>query len=196
MDETTASGFIALQVHGIGANGKEGQNVRFKNIRIMTEDLLANSWNTPDKVIPQVNCMDNKLTEREESEGWKLLFDGKTSTGWRGAKMATFPTKGWVIEDGVLKILKSDGRESANAGDIVTVDKYSEFELEVDFLITEGKNIAPVEVKSSNYCSHSSLDKFRKRFSSVIGNSYILYTKDVMIKDGIIHLPLYMSELL
>lgn len=68
--------------------------------------------------------------------------------------------------------------------------------MEIDFLITEGKNIAPVEVKSSNYCSHSSLDKFRKRFSSVIGNSYILYTKDVMIKDGIIHLPLYMSELL
>ena len=140
VDETTASGFIALQVHGIGSNGKEGQNVRFRNIRIMTEDLLVNSWNTPDKVIPQLNCMDNKLTEREEADGWKLLFDGKTSTGWRGAKMATFPTKGWIIEDGVLKISKSDGRESANAGDIVTVDKYSEFELVVDFLITEGAN--------------------------------------------------------
>ena len=68
--------------------------------------------------------------------------------------------------------------------------------MEIDFLITEGKKIAPVEVKSGNYRSHSSLDKFRKHFSSVIGNSYILYTKDVMIKDGIIHLPLYMAELL
>lgn len=140
VDETTATGFIALQVHGIGANGKEGQNVRFKNIRIMTDDLLANSWNTPDKIIPQLNLMDNKLTEREEAAGWKLLFDGKTSNGWRGAKIASFPTKGWVIEDGVLKITKSDGKESANAGDIVTVDQYSEFELEVDFLITEGAN--------------------------------------------------------
>ena len=68
--------------------------------------------------------------------------------------------------------------------------------MEIDFLITEGKKIAPVEVKSGNYRSHSSLDKFRKHFSSVNGNSYILYTKDVMIKDGIIHLPLYMAELL
>lgn len=68
--------------------------------------------------------------------------------------------------------------------------------MEIDFVITEGKKISPVEVKSGNYRSHSSLDKFRKHFSSVIGNSYILYTKDVMIKDGIIHLPLYMAELL
>ena len=68
--------------------------------------------------------------------------------------------------------------------------------MEIDFLITEGKRISPLEVKSGDYRSHSSLDKFRKHFSSVIGNSYILYTKDLMIKDGIIHLPLYMAELL
>lgn len=68
--------------------------------------------------------------------------------------------------------------------------------MEIDFLIAEGKKISPVEIKSGNYRSHSSLDKFRNHFSSVIGNSYILYTKDVLIKDGIIHLPLYMAGLL
>lgn len=68
--------------------------------------------------------------------------------------------------------------------------------IEIDFLITQGKKIAPIEVKSGNYRTHVSLDKFRKKFSSVLGNSYILYTKDVMVKDGIIHLPLYMAELL
>jgi len=68
--------------------------------------------------------------------------------------------------------------------------------MEIDFLIKEGKKISPIEVKSGNYRSHSSLDKFRRHFSSVIGSSYILYTKDVMIKDGIIHLPLYMAEFL
>lgn len=68
--------------------------------------------------------------------------------------------------------------------------------MEIDFLITEGRKIAPVEVKSGDYRSHSSLDKFKKHFSSVIGNSYILCTKDVMVKDGIIHLPLYMADLL
>ena len=73
---------------------------------------------------------------------------------------------------------------------------HRENHMEIDFLVTEGKKIAPVEVKSGDYHRHSSLDKFRSRFSSVIGNSYILYTKDVMIKDGIIHLPLYMAELL
>lgn len=68
--------------------------------------------------------------------------------------------------------------------------------MEIDFVISEGKKIAPVEVKSGDYKSHSSIDKFRKKFSSVVGNAYIFYTKDVMIKDGIIHLPLYMAELL
>lgn len=73
---------------------------------------------------------------------------------------------------------------------------HRENHMEIDFLITEGKKIAPVEVKSGNYRNHSSLDKFRRHFSSVIGNSYILCTRDVMIKDGIIYLPLYMAELL
>ena len=74
--------------------------------------------------------------------------------------------------------------------------RHRENHMEIDFLITEGGKVCPVEVKSGNYRSHSSLDKFRTRFASVIGNSYILYTKDLMIKDGIIHLPLYMAELL
>lgn len=74
--------------------------------------------------------------------------------------------------------------------------KNRENHMEIDFLITEGKKISPVEVKSGDYRSHSSIDKFRKHFSQVVGNEYILYTKDVMKKDGIIHLPLYMAELL
>ena len=73
---------------------------------------------------------------------------------------------------------------------------HRENNMEIDFLILDGKKIAPVEVKSGNYRQHSSLDKFRRHFSSVIGSSYILYSKDVMIKDDIIHLPLYMAELL
>lgn len=74
--------------------------------------------------------------------------------------------------------------------------KKRENHMEIDFLITEGKKISPVEVKSGNYRSHSSLDKFRKHFPKVLGTAYILYTKDIMIKDGITHLPLYMAELL
>ena len=68
--------------------------------------------------------------------------------------------------------------------------------IEIDFLITEYKKISPIEVKSANYRSHSSLNKFRRKFSSKLGTSYILYPKDVMEKDGILHLPLYMAMFL
>lgn len=83
---------------------------------------------------------DNQLTEQEQREGWTLLWDGKTTQGWRGAKLDGFPTKGWVIEDGVLKVMPSDGGESTNGGDIVTEKVYGDFILKVDFKITEGAN--------------------------------------------------------
>ena len=47
----------------------------------------------------------NQLTEEEKAAGWKLLFDGKSTTGWRGAKQKAFPSKGWTIEDGWLHCL-------------------------------------------------------------------------------------------
>jgi len=68
--------------------------------------------------------------------------------------------------------------------------------MEIDFLITKKKKICPVEVKSQRYQSHSSLDKFRRKFSKSLGDSYIVYAKDLMIKDGIIHLPVYMTMFL
>ena len=83
---------------------------------------------------------DNTLTKSEIKDGWVLLWDGKTTDGWRGAKLDEFPEKGWTIEDGVLKVLSSAGLESANGGDIVTVKQYRNFILSVDFKITEGAN--------------------------------------------------------
>ena len=93
------------------------------------------------KEVPMViSTSDNVLTEQEEREGWKLLWDGKTTNGWRGAKLQTFPTKGWRIEDGVLKVEAANGAESGNGGDIVTDKTYHNFILKVDFKITEGAN--------------------------------------------------------
>jgi len=68
--------------------------------------------------------------------------------------------------------------------------------IEIDFLLTRGGKVCPVEVKSSEYREHSSLDKFRRKFAKKIGESYILYTKDIMIKKGVHHLPIYMAMLL
>ena len=85
-------------------------------------------------------AQDNVLTEQEVREGWKLLWDGKTTNGWRGAKLDVFPASGWAIRDGILIVEKSGGAESANGGDIVTVKNYKNFILKVDFKITPGAN--------------------------------------------------------
>ena len=69
-----------------------------------------------------------------------MLWDGKTTEGWRGGKLDHFPEKGWVIEDGELIVLSTGGEESAAGGDIVTTKQYQDFELKVDFKITEGAN--------------------------------------------------------
>ncbi len=68
--------------------------------------------------------------------------------------------------------------------------------IEIDFLIIRGTKISPIEVKSSSYRKHSSLDKFKTKFSKRIGESYIIYQKDLMVKDGVIHIPVYMSMFL
>jgi hypothetical protein len=82
----------------------------------------------------------NALSAQEKKDGWKLLFDGKTTTGWRGAYKTAFPEKGWEIRDGMLIVQPSGGGEAANGGDIVTVNQYSNFDLQVDFKLTEGAN--------------------------------------------------------
>jgi len=140
IDDMTAEGFIGLQVHGIGNSKKmAGKTVEFRNIRIKTENLDKEKSPITDD-IPQVSFLTNVLTEKEKAAGWKLLFDGKTTNGWKGAKLDEFPSKGWSVKDGILSVHKSDGGESTNGGDIVTVDKYGNFELAVDFKLTEGAN--------------------------------------------------------
>lgn len=87
-----------------------------------------------------MNVIPNTISPEEAKEGWTLLWDGKSPEGWRGAKLNEFPANGWKMEDGILKVMKSGGAESANGGDIVTKRKYKNFILKVDFKITEGAN--------------------------------------------------------
>ena len=139
LDDMTATGFIALQVHAIGNAEQAGKTIQWKNIRICTQDLP--SVKTADnEEVPQANCIDNTISTEEKAMGWKLLWDGKTTEGWRGAKLTAFPEKGWKTENGILKVLSSNGGESTNGGDIVTTRKYKNFELSVDFMITKGAN--------------------------------------------------------
>ena len=139
LDSTTASGFIALQVHSIGNAEQEGKSVAWRNIRILTEEL--EQYRMPEKSdVKQINQIANTLSEREAADGWVLLWDGESSDGWRGAKQDSFPEAGWSMADGILKVHKSDGGESTNGGDIVTTRLYKNFMLKVDFRITEGAN--------------------------------------------------------
>lgn len=140
IDDLTASGFIALQVHGIGnSTDKEDKMIQYKNIRIKTA-YLEDEKHPATSDIPQVSYLNNTLSDREINEGWKLLWDGKTTKGWRGAKLDKFPENGWFIKDGELVVEENGGAESEHGGDIVTVDKYENFILEVDFKYTKGAN--------------------------------------------------------
>lgn len=139
IDDANSKGIIALQVHSIDNEQLNGKKVKFRNIRINQTDF-ENERSYESNVIPQISYLTNSLTKREIFEGWKLLWDGKTTNGWRGAKMDSFPEKGWEISNGILTVLNSGGYESRNGGDIVTEKKYKYFELEVDFKLTIGAN--------------------------------------------------------
>ena len=110
----------------------------YRKILISLFILAFSSHGYSDSIVGMPS--QNTLTMLEKDSGWVLLWDGQTSTGWRSARSATFPTKGWEIENGVLRVLSSGGAESRNGGDIITTNDYSDFELKVDFSISSGAN--------------------------------------------------------
>ena len=137
VDDLDARGFIGLQVHSIQNKEDEGRKTYFRNVRIQTENLSPLAFKNPVFVVSTVK---NELTPEEKSQGWKLLFDGVSSTGWESARKEAFPKEGWTIEDGILTIQKSDGSEARTIGDIVTTKQYSAFDLAFDFKLTDGAN--------------------------------------------------------
>lgn len=136
VDDVTPKGFIALQVHSIGKAEDSGKKIRWRNIRIQTQDLKP----SPLDNIFVVNLLPNNISEQEKKNGIKLLWDGKTTTGWKGAYKDDFPQKGWDMKDGVLRVVKSTGAESENGGDIVSKEQFSAFDLQFEFKLTEGAN--------------------------------------------------------
>ena len=106
-----------------------------------------------------------------------------------------------VYENAIAQMLKSAGNELfyytfkeetvKDEEENKTVRSY-----EIDFLLSRKDKICPIEVKSSGYNSHKSLDKFQQKFSARILHRYLLYTKDLKKDKDIFCLPVYMTELL
>jgi len=82
----------------------------------------------------------NELSQKEKDEGWKLLFDGKTTEGWRGYNIDSFPSKGWIVEDGAIKVQGSGSGEAGGGGDIIYDEQFKDFELTLEWKVSEGGN--------------------------------------------------------
>jgi hypothetical protein len=136
IDDMTASGFIALQVHSINKKEEEGKRIMWRNIRIREGKFKP----SPLSNVFVVNLLPNNVSDAEKKNGVRLLWDGSTTNGWRGAYKSAFPQKGWQIKDGLLSVQPSDGGESTNGGDIVTTDTFNAFIFQFDFKLTEGAN--------------------------------------------------------
>lgn len=103
---------------------------------------------------------------------------------------------GYIYENVVAQLLRSSGHSLYYyTFKQVGEDKKSHF-YEIDFLISKRDKICPIEVKSSGYKSHKSIDMFQEKFSSRINQRYLLYTKDIRKEHDIICLPVYMAALL
>jgi len=137
VDTVDQQGFIGLQVHAVGKDEEAGKHVYFKNIKIKTSNLTPKPFGNGVYV---VNYKPNMLSPYEKGNGYDLLFDGKSDSGWVGAYKDRFPAKGWEVGNGLLRVLGSDGKESTNGGDIVTQKQFSSFDLSFEFKLTPGAN--------------------------------------------------------
>jgi hypothetical protein len=82
---------------------------------------------------PVANAADqNQLTAAERTEGWRLLFDGTTLSGWRGLTSPN-PGNGWKVIDAAIV-------RTGKSGDLLTVDEYGDFELSIEWKVADGTN--------------------------------------------------------
>jgi hypothetical protein len=131
IDDMTPKGFIALQVHSIRDETMANRQIKWRNIRIKTENLEP----SPNEGIYVVNMLANDLSAAEQEQGYKLLFDGQSADNFKSVDGDEFPAEGWQVKDGLLTVLPG-----GEGGSIITKEEFGPFELKFDFMITEGAN--------------------------------------------------------
>lgn len=100
---------------------------------------------------------------------------------------------GYIYENIVAQMLKANGNELYYHTWPTESGRHN---YEIDFLLTRGAKLCPIEVKSSGYKSHASLDAFCKKFSDRIGSRYLIYTKDLRKDESTILIPVFMTMFL
>jgi type 1 glutamine amidotransferase len=104
----------------------------FKDNRFRDLIVRGTQWAATGDVTTQL-AAPNTLTPEEAAAGWRLLFDGKTTDGWRGFRKEAFPEQGWAVEDGALVC-------SSGGGDLATEEMFGDFELDLEFKVSEKAN--------------------------------------------------------
>ena len=131
IDDVKKEGFFGLQVHSIGSAEEAGRTTSWRNLVVQMKNLDPK----PAMGIFIRNNLPNNLDADEKAQGWRLLWDGKTTRGWRSANAAGFPAKGWSFADGALAVAANGG-----GGDIMTDEEFSAFELQMEFKVSAGAN--------------------------------------------------------
>ena len=117
-------GSVLLLSLGIVGCGPSEQSVEEQEEESQTEEMVE----------------PNTLTQEEIDEGWQLLFEGQSTEHWRGYCRDSFPEEGWRIDNGTLQVVGSGAGEAGGGGDIITKEKFSDFELKLEWKVERGGN--------------------------------------------------------
>ena len=170
-------------------------------VKMMNDFMSANvAYHSNDPNVGLALTMDNerfKIYTSDTGMFVTLAFKNKEFTDniiyekLLNDKLST--NLGYVYENVIAQMLRATGKQLFyHTIPFADGKKY----YEVDFLISDGHKVSPIEVKSSGYKSHTSLDAFCNKFSDRVKNKYIIYTKDLKREQGIDYIPVYMTMFL
>ena len=102
--------------------------------------------------------------------------------------------QGMIFENMAAQMLRASGHELYfHEFEYCPPENNESKRYEIDFLTVRGKRLCPIEVKSSGYKSHKSFDYFKDKYQLKMNDRFIIYTKDLAFKDGIVYIPIYMT---